>query len=85
MLSPVPPPRVSLVLPYRQTRPRPRPSPAMDPDQAAFWLSQLIGKTLRIHASDGRVFVGAMKCTDKVRLAPHHDDDHQQQPPPPSH
>jgi small nuclear ribonucleoprotein (snRNP)-like protein len=39
----------------------------MDPEQAAFWLSQLIGKTLRIHASDGRVFVGTFKCTDKDR------------------
>jgi hypothetical protein len=70
MVSPVPPQRFSWFLPYLQTRPRPRPrprpSPAMDPDQAAFWLSQLIGKTLRIHASDGRVFVGTMKCTDKV-------------------
>jgi small nuclear ribonucleoprotein (snRNP)-like protein len=39
----------------------------MDPDAATFWLSQFIGKTLRIHASDGRVFAGTMKCTDKVR------------------
>ena len=40
----------------------------MDNEQATFWLSQFIGKNLRIHASDGRVFGGQMKCTDKVRL-----------------
>ncbi|KAI8933378.1 hypothetical protein NX059_009994 [Plenodomus lindquistii] len=39
----------------------------MDTEQAAFWLSQFIGKNLRIHASDGRVFAGQMKCTDKDR------------------
>jgi small nuclear ribonucleoprotein (snRNP)-like protein len=39
----------------------------MDNEQATFWLSQFIGKNLRIHASDGRVFGGQMKCTDKVR------------------
>jgi len=38
----------------------------MDNEQATFWLSQFIGKNLRIHASDGRVFGGQMKCTDKV-------------------
>lgn len=40
----------------------------MDNEQATFWLSQFIGKNLRIHASDGRVFGGQMKCTDKVNL-----------------
>lgn len=39
----------------------------MDNEQATFWLSQFIGKNLRVHASDGRVFGGQMKCTDKVR------------------
>jgi hypothetical protein len=38
----------------------------MDNDEATFWLSQFIGKNLRVHASDGRVFGGQMKCTDKV-------------------
>lgn len=38
----------------------------MNNDEAAFWLSQFIGKTLRVHASDGRIFGGQMKCTDKV-------------------
>jgi hypothetical protein len=41
----------------------------MNNDEATFWLSQFIGKNLRIHASDGRVFGGQMKCTDKVRHA----------------
>jgi hypothetical protein len=41
-------------------------TPEMDNEQATFWLSQFIGKNLRIHASDGRVFGGQMKCTDKV-------------------
>jgi small nuclear ribonucleoprotein (snRNP)-like protein len=41
----------------------PRP---MDNAQASFWLSQFIGKNLRIHTSDNRVFGGQMKCTDKV-------------------
>jgi hypothetical protein len=40
----------------------------MDNEQAAFWLEQFIGKNLRVHASDGRVFGGQMKCTDKVSL-----------------
>ncbi|CAO2647148.1 Nn.00g080700.m01.CDS01 [Neocucurbitaria sp. VM-36] len=39
----------------------------MEHEQATFWLSQFIGKNLRIHASDGRVFGGQMKCTDKDR------------------
>lgn len=39
----------------------------MDNEQATFWLGQFIGKNLRIYASDGRVFGGQMKCTDKVR------------------
>ncbi|KAF1997019.1 hypothetical protein P154DRAFT_442086 [Amniculicola lignicola CBS 123094] len=37
----------------------------MDNAKATFWLSQFIGKNLRIHASDGRVFGGQLKCTDK--------------------
>ncbi|KAF2845282.1 hypothetical protein T440DRAFT_472784 [Plenodomus tracheiphilus IPT5] len=39
----------------------------MDAPQSAVWLSQFIGKNLRIYASDGRVFAGHMKCTDKDR------------------
>ncbi|KAF2689010.1 hypothetical protein K458DRAFT_413338 [Lentithecium fluviatile CBS 122367] len=39
----------------------------MDNAKASFYLSQFIGKPLRIHTSDGRVFGGQMKCTDKDR------------------
>jgi hypothetical protein len=45
---------------------RKMPNTKMDNEQASFWLSQFIGKNLRVHASDGRVFGGQMKCTDKV-------------------
>jgi hypothetical protein len=38
----------------------------MDNAEATFWLSQFIGKNLRVHAEDGRIFGGQMKCTDKV-------------------
>lgn len=34
--------------------------------EASDWLSQFVGKTLRVHAEDGRVFGGQLKCTDKV-------------------
>jgi hypothetical protein len=40
----------------------------MNNNEATFWLSQFIGKNLRIHASDGRVFGGQMKCTDRVSI-----------------
>src|SRR5215469_8928550 len=36
-----------------------------DPSPQEF-LSQYLGKTLRIHTSDNRIFVGQMKCTDRV-------------------
>ncbi|KAH7079460.1 hypothetical protein FB567DRAFT_551895 [Paraphoma chrysanthemicola] len=39
----------------------------MNNAEATFWLSQFIGKNLRVHASDGRIFGGQMKCTDKDR------------------
>ncbi|KAF2448591.1 hypothetical protein P171DRAFT_518088 [Karstenula rhodostoma CBS 690.94] len=35
--------------------------------EATVYLSQFIGRPLRIHTSDGRVFGGQMKCTDKDR------------------
>lgn len=41
----------------------------MDNQEATSYLSQFIGQPLRIHTSDGRVFGGQMKCTDKVRPA----------------
>ncbi len=42
---------------------------AMDNEAAINYLSSLLGKTLRIQVTpaDGRIFVGQMKCTDKVR------------------
>ncbi|KAF2113861.1 hypothetical protein BDV96DRAFT_118578 [Lophiotrema nucula] len=39
----------------------------MDNIEANTYLSQFIGKNLRIHTSDDRVFGGQMKCTDKDR------------------
>ncbi|KAF2191796.1 hypothetical protein K469DRAFT_555757 [Zopfia rhizophila CBS 207.26] len=39
----------------------------MDNAEASFYLSQFIGKNLRIHTSDNRIFGGQMKCTDKDR------------------
>jgi hypothetical protein len=88
MVSTAPVQRFSWFLPYLQTRHRLSPSSssspaAMDPDQATFWLSQLIGKTLRIHASDGRVFVGTFKCTDKVHMHTYTHPRQTADPPPP--
>ena len=61
----------TMLAPRRRNRyswlfPRAKKNLDMDNEQATFWLSQFIGKNLRIHASDGRVFGGQMKCTDKV-------------------
>jgi hypothetical protein len=66
--------RVTMALPLplrnrnnrRSWLPWAKKEPTMNHDEATFWLSQFIGKNLRIHASDGRVFGGQMKCTDKV-------------------
>lgn len=62
--------RYSWYLPYMKSpnSKEGRTSTRMDNEQATFWLSQFIGKNLRIHASDGRVFGGQMKCTDRVCL-----------------
>lgn len=40
----------------------------LETNTAVNYLNQLLNKTLRIHASDGRVFAGQFKCTDRVRL-----------------
>lgn len=40
----------------------------MDEIQAVQYLESLIGQTLRVHATDSRVFVGVFKCTDAVSL-----------------
>jgi hypothetical protein len=37
---------------------------------AIFFLQSLLGKRLRVHATDGRIFVGQMKCTDPVGCPP---------------
>ncbi|EAU35455.1 conserved hypothetical protein [Aspergillus terreus NIH2624] len=39
----------------------------MNENQAVQYLESLIGQTLRIHASDTRIFVGSFKCTDAAR------------------
>ncbi|PVI04377.1 hypothetical protein DM02DRAFT_640063 [Periconia macrospinosa] len=39
----------------------------MENEQATFYITQFIGKSLRIHTSDGRVFGGQLKCTDRDR------------------
>lgn len=40
----------------------------MDEIQAVRYLESLIGQTLRVHATDSRIFVGVFKCTDAVSL-----------------
>ena len=37
------------------------------PSQATEYLSSFLNKTLHLHTSDGRIFVGQMKCTDTER------------------
>ncbi|KAL2803151.1 hypothetical protein BJX63DRAFT_425516 [Aspergillus granulosus] len=39
----------------------------MDDNQAVEYLESLIGQTLRVHATDTRIFVGVFKCTDAAR------------------
>ncbi|KAL4811033.1 hypothetical protein BDV18DRAFT_155643 [Aspergillus unguis] len=39
----------------------------MDENKAVGYLESLIGKTLRVHATDTRIFVGVFKCTDATR------------------
>jgi hypothetical protein len=36
--------------------------------EATEYLHHLLNKTLRVHTTDSRIFVGTMKCTDRVRL-----------------
>jgi len=36
-------------------------------DRAAAYLSTLLNRVLHIHITDGRMFVGEMKCTDPER------------------
>ncbi|KAJ5888242.1 Ribonucleoprotein LSM domain eukaryotic/archaea-type [Penicillium taxi] len=39
----------------------------MDSQQAVRYLESLIGRQLRIHITDSRMFVGLFKCTDSER------------------
>ncbi|KAL6229926.1 hypothetical protein BDW75DRAFT_234816 [Aspergillus navahoensis] len=39
----------------------------MDESKAVQYLESLIGRTLRVRATDTRVFVGVFKCTDAAR------------------
>lgn len=41
-------------------------NPAMDNERAVTYLDSLLGRTLRVHTSDTRIFVGEFKCTDRV-------------------
>ncbi|KAI5286698.1 hypothetical protein KEM52_001887, partial [Ascosphaera acerosa] len=43
------------------------PAASMDRARAVPYLESLLGRTLRVQASDGRLFVGEFKCTDKDR------------------
>ena len=45
------------------TDPLPNPSHQV----ATHYLTSLLNRTLRIHTSDSRIFVGQMKCTDRER------------------
>lgn len=40
----------------------------MDKSQAVEYLESLLDKTLRLHTSDTRLFVGIFKCTDNVSI-----------------
>ncbi|KAF7187400.1 N-alpha-acetyltransferase 38-A, NatC auxiliary subunit [Pseudocercospora fuligena] len=40
---------------------------ADDADEANAYLSSMVNRTLHLHTSDGRMFVGQMKCTDSER------------------
>ncbi|KAL1957617.1 hypothetical protein VTO42DRAFT_5728 [Malbranchea cinnamomea] len=39
----------------------------MENQRAVQYLNSLLGKTLRVHTSDSRLFVGTFKCTDNER------------------
>lgn len=39
----------------------------MDQESAVQYLAELLNKTLHVYATDGRKFVGQLKCTDRER------------------
>lgn len=47
----------------------PATQPSLSPTQATTYLTQFIGRNLRIHVTDKRMFIGQMKCTDKASPA----------------
>ncbi|KAK8165262.1 hypothetical protein BKA80DRAFT_309383 [Phyllosticta citrichinensis] len=49
-----------------ETAQPPRDLPTMKNAQAMPFLSQFVGRNLRIHVSDGRMFIGQMRCADKL-------------------
>jgi small nuclear ribonucleoprotein (snRNP)-like protein len=42
-------------------------NPQGTPAQATAYLTSLLNKFLHVHISDGRMFVGQLKCTDRDR------------------
>lgn len=51
----------------------------MEDTQATQYLENLLGRTLRIHTTDTRMFIGLFKCTDAVSShlrAPRHRAKH---------
>jgi small nuclear ribonucleoprotein (snRNP)-like protein len=42
-------------------------NPQGTPAQAAAYLTSLLNEFLHVHISDGRMFVGQLKCTDRER------------------
>ena len=38
----------------------------MDETESARYLKALLGKKLRVHTTDTRMFIGEFKCTDNV-------------------
>lgn len=42
-------------------------NPQGTPAQATAYLTSLLNKFLHVHISDGRIFVGQLKCTDRER------------------
>ncbi|KAB8336857.1 hypothetical protein FH972_021165 [Carpinus fangiana] len=47
------------------TNPTPAMGQELENTRAQDYLSSFLDKNLRIHVSDGRMFVGQMKCTDR--------------------
>lgn len=44
--------------------------PLMEAEYAVKWLQNLLGKSLRIHLTDGRMMCGTFKCTDSTCFLP---------------